>query len=503
MKTTTTSSAILRQCLFPALFAAFALSSCSSTPTQATETDNVQTETAATEMPAASAAPTMVSAKDQSLWNQLADTESSINSSNVKAMQLAWKYNTSTPVSHSPLVDETGVYFGDWSGTVYKLNPQNGQVVWKKTIEQPKKMWPWHGLAGTGTLGEDKLFEASVEGTAFAIDKNSGNVLWQTKITDDPEAGSLSTLLYHNGMVYVGLQSVEEALTAKMKDFKPDFQGKVMALNASNGQVAWERVLVEKPHNGCAVWSSFALDPELDMLYFTTGNNYTGEATDMSDAIVAVNAKTGEVKWHYQATQHDVWTKASKEGPDYDFAGGPQIFVASVNGQPRKLVGAGQKSGKYLVFDAQTGDKVWETVIGYGGVDGGMHGEASIGKDAVIAWSNNAYSHTMPPDKHKLSLKKLDAATGKHQWVMDKAQPAAIAPGYLVNDVYILGSLDGTIQAYSTTDGKVLASMMNPAPVLARMAVKGNSLYVSSGVAGIFGDWKDKGENGVYVYSTR
>lgn len=361
--------------------------------------------------------------------------------------------------------------------------------------------WPWHGLAGTGTLGDGKLFEASVEGTAFALDPSSGKVLWKTRITDDPHAGNLSTLLYYDDLVYIGLQSVEEPLSHMKKDFVPDFQGKVVALNADTGEIVWEKRLVEAPHNGVPMWTSFALDPEMNTLFFSTGNNYTGEASALSDAVIAVDHKTGETKWFRQVTEHDVWTMASPEGPDYDFSGGPQLFRADVDGISKKLVGAGQKSGIFYVFDAQTGDKVWATSIGYGGVDGGMHGEASIGEGRVLAWSNNGYHHGMNPDKHPISVKALDASTGKHLWVKNHAQPAAIVPGYLANDVYFVGSLDGTLQAYGAADGKQLWKIKNPSPIISWLWVKDNSLYLGGGVPGVLGKWTDKGENGMFAYS--
>ena len=171
---------------------------------------------------------------------------------------------------------------------------------------------------------------------------------------------------------------MEEPLTVMKENFEPDFQGQVVALNANTGEIVWERNLVDAPNIGVPMWTSFALDPDLNMLFFPTGNNYTLDATPLSDAMVAVDARTGDILWYNQVTQHDVWTPADPEGPDYDFAGGAQLFVAKVNGRDRKLVGAAQKSGFYHVFDAITGKKIWSTSFGYGGVQGGMHGEASL-----------------------------------------------------------------------------------------------------------------------------
>ncbi|PRY09666.1 polyvinyl alcohol dehydrogenase (cytochrome) [Pontibacter ummariensis] len=493
---------LFRRLAAPLVLGAALLTSCNtSAPTEAetTETEAVAV-VAAAEAPAA-APINRNPLVEETLWNQHATLKSTINSTNVSNLKMDWKYATPTPVSHAPLVDDTGIYFGDWGGTVYKVD-RNGQLIWKKDIEQPKKMWPWHGFAGTGTLGDGKLFEASVEGTAFAINPATGDVLWKTRFTDDQEAGNLSTLLYHDGLVYIGVQSVEEPLTTIKKGFVPDFQGKVVALNANTGALAWERVLVTPPHTGVPMWTSFALDPDQNTLFFTTGNNYTGEATELSDAIIAVDAKTGEIKWANQVTQHDVWTPADPEGPDYDFGGGAQLFVANVDGQDRKLVGGAQKSGFYHVFDATTGQKIWSTSFGYGGVDGGMHGEASIGQGRVLGWANNSYHHHQPPGKYPLSVKALNAATGSHEWVINHAQPAAIVPGYLANDVYFVGSLDGTLQAYHTADGKQLMSTKAPAPIISWLWVEGNSLYFGGGVPDMF-KWADKGENGMYAYSVK
>ena len=111
----------------------------------------------------------------------------------------------------------------------------------------------------------------------------------------DPEAGNLSVLLYHDGLVYIGVSSVEEMLDSP--SFTPNLQEKVIALDAKTGDKVWERFLVEPPKNGVPMWTSFALDTESNTLYFTTGNNYTDEeASKMSDAMVAVDSKTGDVK---------------------------------------------------------------------------------------------------------------------------------------------------------------------------------------------------------------
>ncbi len=436
------------------------------------------------------------------LRNQHSTTEAGITTQNVGQLGLAWSIPTKENVSHWPLVDPATnrLYFADWGGTVYATDATTGQVLWQKQVEQPMTQWPWYGFAGTGTLGEGMLFEASVEGNAFALDVQTGEVQWQTEFTDDPEAGNVGKLLYHDGLVYIGVQSVEEALDGMMPDFTPNFRGKVVALNAQSGEVAWERSLVEAPHNGVAVWSSFALDPETNTLFFTTGNNYTGEATELSDAIIAVDAKTGEIRWASQTTEHDVWTKGRPIGPDYDFGAGPQLFEATIDGQERHLVGAGQKSGIFWAFDRETGEIVWLTTVGYGGAAGGIHAEAAIGQDAVYVWSNNSYTYGMPPEQVPLTIKALDKGTGRNLWVIPKAQPAAVpSAGFLANDVYFVGSLDGVVRGYRAADGQQVWTSQQHGAIGTALVAVGYRLFFGTGVPKRFGG--GPATNGMFAYA--
>lgn len=435
------------------------------------------------------------------LSNQHVDRDCGISRANVDALELAWSIETEHPVSNSALIDGEHLYFADWGGTVYKLRADSGEVVWKKKIHESKAQWPWHGFAGTGTLTDDLYIVAAVEGKAFGVDKQTGEVVWETSISDDPEGGSLATLLHHEGKVFLGLQSVEEPLS-KQEGFEVNFQGAVLALDAATGKVLWKRHTVEPPQTGVAVWSSFALDPKLGLLYFNTGNTYTGEeAAPLSDALIAVRADTGEIQWARQTYEHDVWLPKAPLGPDYDFGAGPQLLDVAVNGNVRQLVIAGQKSGLLWAFDRATGERAWATSIGYGGIEGGIMGEASIGGGVVYAWSNNGYFHGKPPKDHALTVKKLDASTGRPLWVVNEAQPSAIyAGGLLADGVYLVGSIEGTIAAYDTDTGKQLWKTQQQSNVSNSLRAEAGMLYAPAASPGIF-KWMPKdAKSGMYAY---
>ena len=439
--------------------------------------------------------------QERDLFNHHADLDSPVNTDNVEQMEYAWSVPTEAPVSHTPLLAGERAYFADWNGFVYAVNAEDGSIIWKKKVQETvHDQWPWHGFVGTGAIGEGVLYEASMEGIAYALDLDTGDVLWQTKITDDPQAGNVGRMLYYDGLVYVGLSSVEELLDKKKPGFEPNFQGKVKALDAKTGEIVWIRPLAIPPTTGATVWSSFAIDPELGMLYFTTSNNYTEPANDLSDAIVAVGAKTGDIFWHRQVTEQDIWTKENPLGPDYAFAAGPQLFDVEIDGRRRKLVGAGQKSGVFYVSDRITGEPVWSVTVGYGNLGGGIHGEASIGPDRIIIWGNNAYPYKNP-EQHPMDIKAVDPATGNYLWVKPKAQPAVeISAGFLANDVYFVGSLDGQVRAYNAKDGSHLWTSGKHGSVASSIWVDENMVLWGAGVPKQFGG--NAGQNGVFAYST-
>lgn len=83
----------------------------------------------------------------------------------------------------------------------------------------------------------------------------------------------------------------------------------------------------------------------------------------------------------------------------------------AIDGSTRRLVGAGQKSGVYYVWDRGTGERIWTTTIGYGHVGDGIHGEPSIGEDRIIIWGNNAFPYKNP-EQHPMDIKAVDPRTG-------------------------------------------------------------------------------------------
>jgi len=234
------------------------------------------------------------------------------------------------------------------------------------------------------------------------------------------------------------------------------------------------------------VWGgSPAIDHTTGLIYIGTGNNYTvpegictsptqtsctaPPADDYVDSLLALNLSTGAIVWALRTLSTDAWrsicTAQSACGPDSDFGSAPNLFTATINGVPRKLVGDGQKSGVYWAVDAATGELVWHTQVGPGGVGGGIEwGSATDGDRIYVAIANTGKaSYTLQPSGVITTggaFSALDPATGSIVW--QTADPQGVGDfGFVstANGVVYGGSAAGTgntMYAMNAATGAIL-----------------------------------------------
>ena len=147
----------------------------------------------------------------------------------------------------------------------------------------------------------------------------------------------------------------------------------IHSYNAVTGELNWVFHMIpekgefgydtwpEKDHErfgGAHNWSSFTVDPELGMIYIPTGSprydwyggNREGDNL-FGNSIIALNARTGERVWHFQAVHHDLW--------DYDLPTSPKLMTITRNGEKIPIVIQATKMGWLLVFDRRTGEPIW------------------------------------------------------------------------------------------------------------------------------------------------
>ncbi|MBV8897775.1 MAG: PQQ-binding-like beta-propeller repeat protein, partial [Acidobacteriaceae bacterium] len=300
--------------------------------------------------------------------------------------------------------------------------------------------------------------------------------------------------------LYQAFSSFEEAIGGDPKYQCCTFRGSVVALSAANGDKLWQTFTIPDPPkptvmspagtqqygpSGAAVWSSPTIDEQLGALYIATGDNYSDPPTDSSDAVLALDLKTGKLLWSNQLTHNDAYNNAcsipipgncpATHGQDYDF-GQPPILLTLPAGQ-RALVIA-QKSGMAYGLDPGAKGKIlWQTQVGQGGPLGGSQwGSASDGEKMYVGISDvglGAAPDTKSPKGYRLvldprkggGLYALNAANGKVVWsapatpcaaTRTDCSPAQSAAVTAIPGVVFSGSMDGHLRAYSSATGKVL-----------------------------------------------
>src|SRR5207248_6819053 len=136
----------------------------------------------------------------------------------------------------------------------------------------------------------------------------------------------------------------------------------------------WQTFTVPPGFDGGAAWSTPAIDPSTGRLYVGTGNAYHQPAADTTDAMVVLNAFTGMMLAHFQATPDDTFAADNPAGPDADFGASPNL-LSSPGGAA--LVGEGQKSGIYWTFDRSSLRPAWHTTVGPAAPIGGILGSTA------------------------------------------------------------------------------------------------------------------------------
>jgi polyvinyl alcohol dehydrogenase (cytochrome) len=455
--------------------------------------------------------------------------ESKIGVGNVANLQVKWAFTTGGDVSATPAVDGANVYFPDWAGNLYAVDRATGQQVWKASISAATGI-PGDKARATPALTADKLFIGTQGpfgggGKMLAFDKSTGALLWSTQVESHPAGIITQSAVVQANRVYVGTSSQEEAYSLIPGYPCCSFRGSVVALDADTGAILWRTYMVPPGWPGGAVWGSTpAVDPARGQLYITTGNNYDIPASalacvaaagddpaarkgcidpsDHIDSILALDLKTGAIRWATSALPFDAWTVdcipglgdgsncPEPAGPDYDFGQGAALFTVRQggSGKAQDLVGAGQKSGEYWALNPDTGEVVWVTAAGPGGTAGGLQwGSAVDGKRVYTANANSNFRPWRMPDGSVIvsgMWSGLDAVTGQLLWQTRPPHGGSTSgPATTANGVMFGCSLDplGYMYALNGATGAVLWEFKSEGSCLSGASISNGEVYWGSG----------------------
>ncbi len=261
-----------------------------------------------------------------------------------------------------PLVAGGVIYIVTGADDVFALDVESGRILWAHAAQlDPKNNavccgWTSRGVA----LGDGKVFVGQLDGRLVALDRHTGKVAWSVQAARWQDGYTITAApLYYDGLVITGFAGGERGI-----------RGRLSAYHAKDGSPAWTFYTVPGPgqpgsdtwpkhsdawkHGGAPIWQTPAVDPALGLLYVSTGNpapDYNGSKRAGDDlftaSIVALDAKTGQYRWHFQEVHHDLW--------DYDGPSPIVLFDVKIDGVLRHGLAQASKTGWVYLLDRADG----------------------------------------------------------------------------------------------------------------------------------------------------
>ena len=293
--------------------------------------------------------------------SQRYSTLSQITPENVKRLQSQWvlQDNVIGVWQANPLVVDGIMYVTQRPNDVVALDAKTGKVFWvyHYTPSPDAKVCCGANNRGVAIRG-NTLFMGTLDAHLVALNAATGELLWNTRLADEKLAYSITMApLVVKDKVVVGVGGGEFGI-----------RGFIAAFDAKTGQEAWRFHTIPGPgeaghetwretdweHGGGSTWVTGSYDPELNLIYWGVGNpgpdwNPAQRPGDnlYSDSVVALNADTGKLKWHYQFTPND--------GYDYDSVQVPVLADLSWKGKLTKVLMWANRNGIFYVIDRATG----------------------------------------------------------------------------------------------------------------------------------------------------
>ena len=295
-----------------------------------------------------------------------------ITPANAKGLSLSWAYQS--PQSGSwqatPIVADGIMYVTQRPNDVVALDAATGRAFWMYRYNNAADLVVCCGSnnRGVAILGET-LFMGTLDAHLIALDAKSGRPIWKTRVADSKAGYSITVSpLVVKDRVIVGVGGGEYGI-----------RGFIAAFDARSGKELWRFYTIPGPgepghetweacppnpktycdpeawkHGGGSVWVTGSYDPELNLTYWGTGNvgpDYSHEQRPGDNlytaAVVALDADTGALKWHYQFTPHDRY--------DYDSVQVPVLADITFKGAPVKALMWANRNGNFYVLDRATG----------------------------------------------------------------------------------------------------------------------------------------------------
>ena len=443
-----------------------------------------------------------------------------IHPGNAGALELKWTFRSASEGKHpvTPLVVDGTIYTIQSPNDVIALDAATGRRLWTYAYTPDPAARNCCGRVSRGlAILDDTIFLASFDTRIIAIDARTGREIWKTAPAADPKEGYAFT---HAPLV------VKDKVIAGTAGGEFGVRGFIAAWDAKTGKEVWRFHTVPGPgepghdtwsgdswmHGGAPIWVTGSYDPDTNLTYWGTGNpgpdwDGAGRLGDnlYSCSVIALNADTGALEWHYQFSPHNEF--------DWDSAQVPVLADMDWQGRPRKVMLWANRNGMFYVLDRVTGqflegepfvkvnwatgfDEIGRPILApgivptlegtlvYPGNQGGTNWynpsySPRTGLFYVPTWENTSTTYVkgeQPPefedgkgftgvfprggstteDVHS-AIQAIDPATGRKRWTHRLSAPRTEA-GVLTtaSDVLFSGARDGSFYALDARDGRVL-----------------------------------------------
>jgi alcohol dehydrogenase (cytochrome c) len=364
-----------------------------------------------------------------------------INKSNVKNLKLAFAVplggsSGNEYVEATPLVDDGMMYVTDVWGVVYKIDVRSGaagRILWKMDPGQQKP----DRNRGVALWGNLVISVAGYDARVIATDKESGQVVWDKKLGDQPDLELTAAPLALKDSILIGASGGDNGVRDWLAGLDPrtgDTQWKTFMVPAPGepGSETWKDKAEAWRTGGGALYVTGSFDPQTNLTYWGTGNPaprydsaYRPGDNLFTESTVAVDAATGKMQWYFQYTAND--------NRDYDASGSQIIVDGKVNGEDRKLIVHADRDGFNYTIDRLNGQFL--NAVQYGakvtwtkGIDpkSGKPVDYDPGKDV------QTYAHDWKGGSDQIKNACPDVHGGTNFW------PHAYSPGTKL--LYIAGN---------------------------------------------------------------
>lgn len=301
-------------------------------------------------------------------------TLNQINTSNVANLVPAFAFSLGGEKQRGqesqPIVYDGTIYVTGSYSRVFAIDARTGQEKWQYDARLPDGIMPCCDVVNRGAaIHGNKIIFGTLDARLVALDRNTGRVIWNIKVEDYQAGYSITAApMVVKGKVITGVSGGEFGIVGKVDAYdvetgqlvwsRPTIEGHVGTLNGRPSTVTGASANRSWPGDmwktgGGATWLGGTYDPELNLLYFGTGNpapwNSSMRPGDnlYTSSRLAIDADTGEIKWHFQTTPHDGW--------DFDGVNEFIPFDMTVGGRTIKAGATADRNGFFFVLDRTNG----------------------------------------------------------------------------------------------------------------------------------------------------